>query len=379
MGFDHKIRLAGPAGFLHSRNMQEKLLDEDSCWQAVVSRDAGQAGAFWYGVITTGVFCRPGCAARQPKRENVRFYSTTADAERDGLRACRKCHPLAAAGADPLTARIRKLCEYMDRHPAATLTLAELGERVKLSPAHLQRVFKTIVGVSPKQYLDGARMRSFKDLLREPGQPDVTGSIFEAGYGSLSRVYEKTDGRLGMTPMEYREGGKGVEISWAESATLLGPMLVGATDRGLCFIQFGEDSVALLSALEEHYPKADIRPMREPSEQFTEWMAGLNRYLAGHAPDLRLPVHVRATAFQLTVWKYLQTIQAGTGNSYREVAEGIGQPKAARAVARACASNSVAIVIPCHRVIRGTGELGGYRWGLARKRALLAAERAANA
>lgn len=370
--------MAGFTAILHSRNMQENLLDADRCWQAVVSRDASQSGAFWYGVMTTGVFCRPGCAARQPKRENVRFYATTAEAERDGLRACRKCHPLAAAGSDPLSARIRKLCEYMDRNPEVPLTLAAMGERVKLSPSHLQRVFKAIVGVSPKQYLDGARMRGFKELLREPGGLGVTDSIFEAGYGSLSRVYEKTDGRLGMTPMKYREGGKGVEISWVVAATPLGLMLVAATDRGLCFIQFGEDAAPLLAALEAQYPKATIRPMQEHSEQFTEWMAGLNRHLEGHTPDLHLPVHVRATAFQLTVWAYLQTIPAGAVNSYREVAEAIGQPKAARAVARACASNSVAIAIPCHRVIRGTGELGGYRWGLARKRTLLAAERVAN-
>ena len=350
-------------------------LDLELCWQAVVSRDASQDGAFYYGVMTTGVFCRPGCSARQPKRQNVRFYATTGEAERDGLRACLKCHPLALTAADPLAGRIRGLCDYIDRHADAALTLAALGKQAGMSSFHLQRAFRAIVGVSPKQYVDAARMKRFQALLREPKGLDVTASIFEAGYGSLSRVYEKTDGRLGMTPMEYREGGRGVEISWAASETPVGLMLVGATDRGLAFIQFGDTEAALLRALEDQYPRATIRPMGEPSAEFLEWMAGLNRYLAGHESNLRLPVHVRVTSFQLTVWKYLQRIPAGAVNSYSEVAAAIGQPKAARAVARACASNSVAIAIPCHRVIRGTGELGGYRWGLARKRTLLDTER----
>lgn len=356
-------------------------LDLEFCWHAVVRRDAGQDGAFFYGVMTTGVFCRPGCPARPPKRENVRFYATTGEAERDGLRACRRCHPLALTAADPLKGRIRELCDYIDRNADAALTLAALGKQAGMSTFHLQRAFRAVVGVSPKQYVDAARMKRFLALLRAPKGLDVTASIFEAGYGSLSRVYEKTDGRLGMTPMEYGQGGKGVGISWAASETPLGLMVVGATDRGLAFIQFGDTEATLLRALEDQYPQAVIRPMGEPSAEYLEWMAGLNRYLAGHEPDQhqmdqRLPVHVRATSFQLTVWKYLQRIPAGSVNSYSEVAAAIGQPKAARAVARACASNSVAIAIPCHRVIRGSGELGGYRWGLERKRTLLDAERA---
>lgn len=353
-------------------------LDENRCWEAVLGRDASQDGKFYYGVMTTGVFCRPSCAARRPKRENVRFYATAAEAERDGLRPCQRCHPLAAAGSDPLTAKIRNLCYYIEQHADESLTLARLSKEARLSPFHLQRAFKAVVGVSPKQYLDGKRMDAFKSRLRN-GQ-DVTGAIFEAGFGSLSRLYEKADTRLGMTPMEYREGGKGIEITYATARTPLGLMMVGATDRGLCFVQFGESDAALLRALKVQYPKAAIRAQSDPPpEDFTKWMSGLNRYLGGQQPDLRLPVHVRATAFQLMVWKYLQTIPRGSVESYQEVAEAIGRPTAARAVARACASNTVAVVIPCHRVIRGTGELGGYRWGLERKRTLLDQERVSRA
>jgi len=354
-------------------------LDHDRCWKAVVNHDAAQDGNFYYGVVTTGVFCRPSCAARQPKRENVRFYATPQDAERDGLRPCRRCHPLAISGSDPLTAKIRDLCQYIESHRDESLKLSDLGKRAGLSPFHLQRAFKAIVGVSPKQYLDGLRIESFKSMLRGERGNDVTATIFEAGFGSLSRLYEKTDTRLGMTPMEYRDGGRGVEISYACSQTPLGRMMVGATDRGLCFVQFGESETALLRALKAQYPNAEIRPLPEPPPaQFGQWMEGLNRYLEGRQPDLRLPVHVRATSFQLMVWKYLQTIPSGSVESYREVAKAIGRPGAARAVARACASNSVAMVIPCHRVIRGTGELGGYRWGLERKRTLLDRERQSN-
>ena len=367
----------------HPMNAKPKLLlktvpDEDQCWKAVLSRDAAEDGRFYYGVITTGVYCRPSCAARPAKRQNVRFYASPAEAERAGLRACLRCHPLAIGGSDPLTGKMGELCDYIDLHPGEPLTLAALSARVNLSPFHVQRAFKAIVGISPKQYADGARMRAFQGLLRESKKRDVTGAIFEAGFGSLSRLYEKTDTRLGMTPMEYREGGKGVEISWATAQTPLGLILVGATDRGLCFVQFGESDRALLRDLQAQYRQATVCPLGEPKPAlFNEWMDRLNHHLEGRQPDPGLPVHVRATAFQLMVWKYLQTIPPGAVQSYQEVASGIGRPTAARAVARACASNPVAIVIPCHRVIRGTGELGGYRWGLERKRAVLDRERKA--
>src|SRR5262245_56247963 len=222
-------------------------------------------------------------------------------------------------------------------------------------------------------------MSALKSALRQNAGNGVTGAIFDAGYGSLSRVYERSDTRLGMTPMEYRAGGRGVQISYGVSRTPLGLLIVGATDRGLCFVGFGERTSSLVSALYAEYPEATVAPMPDPPPApFQAWMAALNAYLAGESVDLRLPVHVRATAFQLKVWTYLQSIPAGRVESYQEVATALGLPRGARAVGRACASNEVALVIPCHRVIRGSGELAGYRWGLARKRSLLDQERKAS-
>jgi AraC family transcriptional regulator of adaptative response/methylated-DNA-[protein]-cysteine methyltransferase len=354
----------------------EAMLDNASCWQAVIDRDAARDGEFFYGVITTGVYCRPSCAARPPKRANVRFYKTTADAEKDGLRPCRRCRPPSLTGSDPLTDQIKALCCYIEKNAAASLTLRDLSRVSKISPWHLQRSFKAIVGVSPRQYLDHFRMENFKALLRDERTHNVTDAIFEAGFGSLSRLYETADTRLGMTPMEYRDGGRGVQITYGTASTPLGLMMIGATDRGLCFLQFGEEPAELLNALREQYPKADVVALADPPpEPFFDWIYQLNQYLEGRQPDLRLPVHIRATSFQLMVWRYLQTIPPGSVASYQEVALAIKHPRAARAVARACATNQVALAIPCHRVIRGSGELGGYRWGLERKRVLLDNER----
>jgi AraC family transcriptional regulator of adaptative response/methylated-DNA-[protein]-cysteine methyltransferase len=221
-------------------------------------------------------------------------------------------------------------------------------------------------------------MAVLKALLRTPREDQVTGAIFGAGYGSLSRVYEKIDTRLGMTPMEYRAGGAGVAITYATARTPLGMMLVGATDRGLCFVQFGDRAEPLLAALAAEYPKARVMACPDPPPpQFDAWVVALNRHLSGATVDMQLPVHVRATAFQLKVWTYLQSIPSGHVASYQEVASAVGHPRATRAVARACAANQVAIAIPCHRVIRATGELGGYKWGTARKRILIDRERSA--
>jgi AraC family transcriptional regulator of adaptative response/methylated-DNA-[protein]-cysteine methyltransferase len=277
-----------------------------------------------------------------------------------------------------MVARMRRLCEYIEQHLDGRLTLADLGRRAKLSPSHLQRSFTAIVGVSPKEYADARRLAALKSNLRSADQDEITGSIFGAGYGSISRVYENVDRRFGMTPMAYRDRGRDVDITYATTETPLGRMMVGATDRGLCFVQFGESRTALLSALRQEYPEAHlIAASNPPPPQFEAWMTALNQYLAGSSPHLQLPVHVRATVFQSKVWRYLQSIPSGRVATYQEVAAAIRQPTAARAVARACAANQVALVVPCHRVIRASGALGGYRWGLSRKRTLLDAERAA--
>ncbi len=352
------------------------MLTSDQRWEAVQKRDAAQDGRFYFGVLTTGVYCRPSCPARPALRKNVRFFESAAEAERAGLRPCLRCRPLSAG--DPNAARIVVVCRYIDGHLEDTLKAADLAAKAGLSVHHFQRSFKVVTGVTPKQYAEAARLKKLKTSLRT--SKDVTEAVYDAGYGSSSRVYEQADTRLGMTPKQYREGGREVAITHVTVESPFGLMMTGATDRGLCFLQFGESASALLEALRREYPAARIEPMREPYPiAFRTWMEALNRHLAGAQPHLHLPLDIRASAFQMRVWKYLQSIPYGEVRSYSEVAAGIGQPTAARAVARACAANNVAVVIPCHRVIRGTGALGGYRYGAARKRALIDRERSAKA
>jgi AraC family transcriptional regulator of adaptative response/methylated-DNA-[protein]-cysteine methyltransferase len=325
------------------------MMNQEECWSAVERRDARFDGAFYFGVVTTGVYCRPSCRSRKPLRKNVRFYATAAEAERDGLRPCKRC----------LSGKVDRSVEEWCR-----------GQR-----AVAPRSFKKQTGVTPGEYAEAERVRRLKGALRE--SQDVTAAVYDAGFGSPSRVYERADTRLGMTPLQYRKGGQGVAITYASVETAVGLLGIGATDRGLCFVQFGQSEVELAAALRREYPAAQIAPMTEPHPpEFARWIEALDEHLAGSRPRLDLPLDIRATAFQMRVWNYLQSIPYGEVQSYTEVAEGIGSPRAARAVARACASNTVALAIPCHRVIRGTGELGGYRWGLGRKRALIDRERA---
>ncbi len=269
---------------------------------------------------------------------------------------------------------IQQVASYIEQHLEGDLSLARLGREAGLSPFHLQRSFKAAVGVTPKQYAEACRLRSLKSNLR--AGEDILQSVFASGFGSPSRVYERIDTRLGMTPAEYRGGGVAIEITFVTVTTSIGLLLIGATDRGLCFVQFGDSQHELQAALRSEYPGADLKPMPTPWPQpFQAWISALERHLNASQP-LDLPVDIRATAFQMKVWRYLQSIPRGEVRSYGEVAAAIGQPTAARAVAGACAKNRVALVIPCHRVIRGSGELGGYRWGLPRKRALLDREKA---
>ena len=353
---------------------KNNLAQDELFWQAVKERDRSYDGKFYFAVATTGVYCRPSCAGRLPLRKNVRFFATREEAERAGFRACLRCRPADVAAADPALTRIQEVCDYIRSHAQEPLSLTMLAERAGLSRFHFQRAFKKIVGLSPKQFVDAHRLQSFRQELRK--QPSVTDAIYEAGFGSSSRVYERVDTRLGMTPAEYRAAGKDVTISYVCVDSVLGRMMIGATDRGLCFVQFGESDEELLKMLRAEYAAAQLEPMQEPfSTEFENWMTALRRHLDGQQPRLDLPIDVRATAFQMKVWHYLQSIPYGSVESYAEVAAGVGQPGAARAVARACSQNRVALAIPCHRVIRGTGELGGYRWGLERKRVLIDLER----
>lgn len=359
--------------------MEQTLTDSlnpERCWQAVHERDATFDGHFFYGVTTTGVYCRPSCGARLPRRHNVRFFATAEQARAAGFRACKRCRPDAPRRDDELE-RVAALCRWIEAHadePEA-LTLEALGRRAKLSPSHLQRRFQGVVGLSPKAYAEACRLHRLKDGLR--AAPRITDAIYDAGFGSGSRVYERIGTRLGMTPSAYRAGGAGLTMTYAITVTALGPTLIAATDRGICSVAFAEDEATLLRQLAAEFPRAERIPMAEPRQPlFETWMAALAARLEGREPDRGLPLDTRGTAFQLKVWKALLEIPSGAVKSYAEVAQAIGAPSAARAVARACASNRLAVLIPCHRVIRGDGALGGYRWGLERKRALIGAERA---
>lgn len=354
------------------------MLDHEQCWQAVQRKDGSQDGRFFFGVTTTGIYCRPSCPARLPLRKNIRFYETPTEAERSGLRPCLRCSPLAIVGQDPDADRIQLVCRYIERHSDEPLKLSELATRARLSPFHFQRSFKAIVGLTPRQFQEAARLKKLKNSLRS--SKNVADAVYEVGFGSSSRVYERADTRLGMTPNQYRRGGHGVTITYVTIESPVGLIMIGATDRGVCFLQFGDASEELLQSLQREYPKAELEPMLVPhSPNLQVWTDALAKHIAGVQPRLDLPVDIRATAFQMRVWRYLQSIPYGDVQSYGEVAAGIGQPNAIRAVAQACARNVVALIIPCHRVIRGTGELGGYKWGLDRKRSLIDRERSAKA
>lgn len=348
----------------------------DQRWNAVCARDASYNGKFWFGVVTTGVYCKPSCAARQAKRENVRFFTSIEAAQQAGLRACKRCKPDSADTLDttPVLSKLLEICRYVDANPSAAHTLTTLSKRAAISPFHMHRLFKSFLQITPRDYVEQVRVAALKDRLRSTAS--VTDAIYDAGFESSSAVYGRLDAHLGMTPRKYREGGEGVAISFAFGNTSLGKVLIGATDRGICYLQFGDSERELLDQLAAEYPNAQISPSSATKDEyFVKWMAALNANLSGKKSKAALPLDIQGTAFQKRVWEFLRTIPSGEVVSYAEVAEGIGAPKAIRAAATACASNRIGVLIPCHRVIRGTGELGGYRWGLPRKRALIDMER----
>jgi AraC family transcriptional regulator of adaptative response/methylated-DNA-[protein]-cysteine methyltransferase len=353
------------------------LVETDPRWAQVQARDASADGAFVYAVRTTGVFCRPSCAARPAKPQNVVFFATTREAEAAGFRACLRCRPLAVVGLDPMTDLMRAVADFIRTHADEKLPLSRLADEAGMSPFHLQRTFKAVLGVSPKEYQAAGRLTAFKRRLR--GGDSVLGAAFETGYGSTSRVYEQVDGGLGMTPSAYRTGGAGERIRYAVRETALGPLMMAATERGVCFVQFGESAEALETQLGLEFPQAErLAADAAAKTPLDDWMAALDRHLSHAAPRPDLPLDLRGTAFQIRVWRFLLSVKPGEVVSYGDVAAGIGSPRAVRAAASACAANRVAILIPCHRVLRADGGLGGYRWGPERKRALLDAERAAS-
>jgi AraC family transcriptional regulator, regulatory protein of adaptative response / methylated-DNA-[protein]-cysteine methyltransferase len=352
--------------------LQPKMPSQDTMRRAVADRDGRYDGTFVYGVITTGVYCRPSCSSRAAKPENLRFFNDPAAAESAGLRECKRCRPRASQDR---TARvIQSVAEYIDTHASERLTLTTLAQRAHLSPAHLQRRFKAALGVSPKLYQDAARLRRLKGGLKA-GKP-VADAIADAGFESTSRVYNHAPRNLGMTPSAYRRGGAGEIIAYAVRDTAMGPLLMAATDRGVCFAQFGRSTAALIAQLKSEFPNATHAPSpMADSRELDAWMQALDAHIAGRAPRPELPLDLQGTAFQIRVWRFLLQIPEGSVLSYAELAAGIGAPKAVRAAASACAANRIAVLVPCHRVLRGDGALGGYRWGLERKRVLIDQER----
>jgi AraC family transcriptional regulator of adaptative response/methylated-DNA-[protein]-cysteine methyltransferase len=339
-------------------------------WRAIQTRDAGYDGIFWYGVRSTGVFCRPACSSRQPKRENVIFFALPEAARHAGFRACLRCRPDDLLLRDPQAELVESICRFIDLNLEEQPNLERIGQEVQVSQFHLQRVFKKLMGITPRQYAEARRAQKFKDRIKS-GQ-SVTGAMYEAGYGSSSRLYEKASAQLGMTPATYGKGGVGMKINYAIAECPLGRLLVAATDRGICSVTLGDRDEELLENLQAEYPRAEIEP---DETRLREQVQTLLAYLEGQMPHPALPLDAQGTAFQKRVWEELRRIPAGDTASYGEIARRIGQPTATRAVARACATNPVAIITPCHRVIRENGELGGYRWGIERKRRLLEMEK----
>jgi AraC family transcriptional regulator of adaptative response/methylated-DNA-[protein]-cysteine methyltransferase len=341
---------------------------EQNFWQAVVNRDRSHDGRFVFAVSTTGVYCRPSCAAKRPRRENVTFYATPQQAESAGYRACLRCRPRALA-ANPQLARVREICRYIERNLDEPITLDHLARTFQQSAFHLQRTFKAVLGVTPRAYADSCRINLLKRNL-QAGHA-VTRAMYDAGYSSSSRLYERASSQLGMTPDKYRRGAIAMRIRYTFADSPLGRMLVAATEQGLCAIQFGDSEEQLEQGLRHEFPFAQHR---RDDDGLSAWKQTLLARLRGQKLNTSLPLDIQATAFQRRVWEYLQTIPYGATRSYSEVASAIGDPKATRAVAQACARNRIALAIPCHRVIRRDGDLGGYRWGLARKEKLLALE-----
>ncbi|MGO9675570.1 MAG: bifunctional DNA-binding transcriptional regulator/O6-methylguanine-DNA methyltransferase Ada [Methylocella sp.] len=345
------------------------LAEQDPRWAFVISRDRSADGAFFYSVETTGVYCKPSCAARRPNPGNVRFHSSAAEAEAVGFRPCKRCKPDAAPLAERYAAKVADACrliEAADEPP----TLAELAKSSGLSAYHFHRIFRAIAGVTPKDYAMAHRFRRIRDRLSK--SDTVTEAIFDAGFNSGSRFYEKSNAMLGMTPTDYRAGGQNAEIRFAIGECSLGAILVARSEKGVCAILLGDDAEVLAGELQDRFRNARLIGA---DREFDALIAKVIGFVEAPKLGLELPLDVRGTAFQQRVWRALQAIPAGATASYADIARSIGAPKAVRAVAGACAANPIALAIPCHRVIRSDGALSGYRGGVARKRILLEREK----
>jgi AraC family transcriptional regulator of adaptative response/methylated-DNA-[protein]-cysteine methyltransferase len=330
-------------------------------WNAALRRDPAFDGRFVFGVVTTGIYCQPSCPARRPLARNVRFFDAPDAAEREGFRACKRCRPTASL--------VARAAEYLRRHAREKITLSRMAQTLAVSPAHLQRIFTRELGISPKAY---HRVLKFDEFRKgADGRSGVASALYRAGFGSASRLYEPAAARLGMTPGTLLKGGSGMTITYDLIDSPLGRALIAATPKGICAVEFGDSDRSLAQALRDVYPRAELT---RHSALLRRAGRTLRRILEGKPADARLPLDARATAFQARVWQELQAIPAGTTRSYGEIARRMGRAGSARAVGRACASNPLAVLIPCHRAVGASGSLTGYRWGVDRKKKLLALE-----
>jgi len=342
---------------------------DEARWRAVRDKDKGAAHVFYYAVRTTGIYCVPGCASRLPKRENVEFFDAQTEAIASGYRACKRCRPDDPAHVGINSDRMVAACRAMEQALEVgdqVLSLNVLATSAGLSPSHFQRLFSDQVGVSPKVYMQALRDAKVRAALRDG--VSVTQAIYDAGFGSASRFYERSKEVLGMTASVYKKGGAGLDIRFAYAESFLGPILVAFTDKGVCSIEFGDSKGPLIDALSVRFPQASIR---DGGGHLDALMAEIVDYIKSPTASFSLPLDIQGTVFQQRVWKELQAIPAGETRTYSEVAEALGIPGSVRAVASACARNRLAVVVPCHRVLRKGGELAGYYWGLERKKALL--------
>jgi len=350
--------------------MMNMDLTFDERWQHVVRRERIADGLFVFAVKTTGIYCRPSCPSRRALRENVVFYDMAEAAEHAGFRACLRCKPSDVKPVDPDRLLVQKVCRAIADTAQTMPSLADLARQNGLSGPYLQRRFKALMGISPKAYGDALRRRRVRSLLKEGD--GVAGALYEAGYGSSSRLYENADSWLGMTPASYARGGEGATLKYAITECPLGRMIVAATRRGIAFLGFGDDDDALIAELRDDFPGAEINP---DDGMMTQWIEMIMEDFDHHIPRADLPLDVRGTAFQARVWQALRAIPPGQTMTYGDIAQALGKPKAARAVGRACAINPVSLIVPCHRAVGSGGSLTGYRWGVPRKRRLLETER----
>jgi AraC family transcriptional regulator, regulatory protein of adaptative response / methylated-DNA-[protein]-cysteine methyltransferase len=344
-------------------------IEADPRWATLLRRDAAADGSFVYSVATTGVYCRPSCASRRPKPANVAFYATTTEAEQAGFRPCKRCRPNEAPRPERHAALVAEACRRIERADEAP-GLEALAAKAKLSPSHFHRLFKSVTGLTPKAYGAAHRAKRVRAQLAE-GKSSVTEAIYDAGFNASSRFYETADAMLGMTPSAFRAGGAKAAIRFAIGQCTLGAILVASSEKGVCAILIGDDAERLVRDLQDKFPKAELIG---GDTEFEALVAKVVGFIEAPAIGLDLPLDIRGTAFQQRVWQALRKIPAGETASYSEIARRIGAPKSTRAVAQACAANALAVAIPCHRVVRNDGALSGYRWGVQRKRVLLAKE-----